>query len=291
MLDNQFRILSWNTAKRVKYTAEQYLYLKKLEPDVVALQEVLPKSVNIWREVLSADYSNIISSFDLAPDHSILKSKRMFGQLIASKFPVTPIPPDRMNVPWQERVLSMYLYTGKKKIRFITTHIPPGSSNGWIKIQMIKGLVESLIFNESSHQILCGDFNTPRSESSDFGVVTFGQRITKSGKPSVRRSFRGGLGQDWDRWERALFEELPLHGIRDAFRTMHPQSYDAYSWSFTRKGKIFRNRFDHFFVSAGLEIKSCDFSNDQGNLSDHSPVLVVVGGKGMQDDRHQIKEP
>jgi len=274
LLDNQFRILSWNTAKRVKYTAEQYLYLKKLEPDVIALQEVLPKSVNIWREVLSADYSNIISSFDLAPDHSILKNKRMFGQLIASKFPVTPIPPDQMNVPWQERVLSVYLHAGKKKIRFITTHIPPGSSNGWIKIQMIKGLVESLIVNESSDQILCGDFNTPQSESSDFGVVTFGQRITKSGKPSVRRSFRGGLGQDWDRWERALFEELPLHGIRDAYRVTHPHTYDAFSWSFKRKDKIFRNRFDHIFVSDAFDVQSCDYSNDQGFLSDHSPIIA-----------------
>ena len=273
MLDNKFRILSWNTAKRVKYTVEQYVYLQDFDADVIALQEVLPKSVTIWRDSLGADYPYIISSFDLVPDHTILKSKRMFGQLIASKFPVTPFPPDQINIPWQERALSVYLHACKRKIRFITTHIPPGSSNGWIKIQTIKGLVESLIVNESSHQILCGDFNTPQSESSDFGVVTFGQRITKSGEPRVRRSFRGGLGIEWDRWERALFEELPQHGIRDAYRVKHPHTYDAFSWSLKRKGKIFRNRFDHIFISDAFDVQSCDYPNDQSFMSDHSPIF------------------
>ena len=38
------------------------------------------------KELLSTNYKNIISSFDLAPDLKILTKKRMFGQIIASNF-------------------------------------------------------------------------------------------------------------------------------------------------------------------------------------------------------------
>ena len=107
-------------------------------------------------------------------------------------------------------------------------------------------------------------------------MVTFGQRITKGGKAVARAKFRGGSGEDWDAAERALFEDLKRYGIRDAFRDRNPNRFDAFSWSFKRNGKIFRNRFDHVFVSEGFEVESCEFKNDQNNLSDHSPILAVL---------------
>ena len=91
-----------------------------------------------------------ISSFDLAKDTTILKGKRMFGQLIASKFPISAIDPEKINVPWQERVLSVKL---QNNIYLHTTHIPPGSSNGWIKVKMIDGLVKYLIKNSIEAKI------------------------------------------------------------------------------------------------------------------------------------------
>jgi NAD(P)-dependent dehydrogenase (short-subunit alcohol dehydrogenase family) len=41
-----------------------------------------------------------------------------------------------------------------------------------------------------------------------------------------------------------------------------------------RKGKIFRRRFDHFFASEQFTVKSCYYSYDNDNLSDHSPMIV-----------------
>ena len=161
-------------------------------------------------------------------------------------------------------------------MRLLTTHIPPGASNGWIKIETINGIIKDLLSNLGKDQILCGDFNTPQSESARLGVVTFGQRITKGGEAVVRAKFRGGSGEDWDAAERALFEDLKQVGIRDAFRDKHPELFDAYSWSFKRNGKIFRNRFDHVFVSEGFKVESCEFKNDQNHLSDHSPILAVL---------------
>ena len=91
----------------------------------------------------------------------------MFGQIIASKFPLTAIPPDQMKVPWQERVLSVQLHAPGRDIRLLTTHIPPGASNGWIKIETIQGIVEHLLSNLGADQSLCGDFNTPQSLSAE----------------------------------------------------------------------------------------------------------------------------
>jgi endonuclease/exonuclease/phosphatase family metal-dependent hydrolase len=86
------KLVSWNTARRVKRTEDQFAFLRKFEADIVALQEIIPSSEIKWRERLSGDYAHIISSFELAPNVEVLKKKRMFGQIIASKFPLTPIP-------------------------------------------------------------------------------------------------------------------------------------------------------------------------------------------------------
>ena len=181
-----------------------------------------------------------------------------------------------MQVPWRERALSVQLHAPERDLRFLTTHIPAGASDGWIKVETIQGIVENLLSNLGANQILCGDFNIPQSVSAELDVVTFGQWITKGGKAVVRTKLRGGSGEDWDAAERALFEDLKQVGIRDAFRDKHPELFDAYSWSFKRNGKIFRNRFDHVFVSEGFEVEFCEFKNDQNNLSDHSPILAVL---------------
>jgi exonuclease III len=267
------KFLSWNTAKRLKRTEEQFRFILNQQPDVIALQEILPSTEQKYRSLIANLYPNIISSFDLAPNKTILKGKRMFGQLIASKVPFTSINPQKFDVPWKERVLSVTLSTPTKIIDFHTTHIPPGTSNGWVKISMIEGIVKTLINSLPVPQILCGDFNTPQAETKEYGIVTFGQRIKASGEPVLYKKFRGGTGIDWDKGERLLFDELGTYEIVDSFRRMQPNTYESYSWSFTRKGKRFRRRFDHFFASKELKVKECAYLNFQGNLSDHSPIV------------------
>ncbi len=170
---------------------------------------------------------------------------------------------------------TVQLHAPERDIRFLTTHIPPGASDGWIKIETKQGIVENLLSNLGAEQNLCGDFNTPQSVSAELGVVTFNQRSTKGGKAVVRTKLRGGSAEDWDAAERSLSEDLKRHGIRDAFSDRNPNRFDAFSWSFKRNGKILRNRFDHVFVSDGFEVESCEFRNDQNHLSDHSPILAV----------------
>ena len=271
-----FRVTSWNTAKRLKQTDFQIDFLMKHDADVIALQEVIPSTEIIFRDRLKDKYSYQVSSFELAPDLSLLKKKRMFGQLILSKFPVRPSDPNDIAVPWQERVLSSLVTVGGHQIMLHTTHIPPGSSNGWVKIQMISGIVEHLLKQEKEcEQILCGDFNTPKFESPKTGLVTFAQNITKQGEVTTKKNFRGGLGYDWDSAERSLFERLPENEILETFRIHNLNDYTSFSWQFSRKGKKFTNRFDHMFASKTLECLDCNYVKTASEMSDHLPITAM----------------
>ena len=135
----KFSCLTWNTAKRVKYAYDQAKLIEEFNPNIVALQEIILSSEKKFKKLLSKNYKHIVSSFELAPDLSLLTKKRMFGQIIASNFPLKPEDPNNLDVPWKERVLSAKITINGSEIYFHTTHIPPGSQNGWIKIEALMG--------------------------------------------------------------------------------------------------------------------------------------------------------
>lgn len=268
-----FRIISWNTAKRLKRIEGQISFLEDSKADIIALQEIIPSTEKVFKRELANNYPYQISSFDLAVDKSILNKKRMFGELFLSKFPLVPQNPKNVNVPWHERILTVKAKIDRNLLTLHTTHIPPGSSNGWIKVEMIDGIVDHLIENKNEFPVvLCGDFNTPKFESKEFGLVTFAQNLKKNGQPSNKKSFRGGLGVDWDKSERSLFEKLRNHKILETFRQLNPTLFEAYSWSFSRKGKVFRHRFDHIFASDDLIAQQCEYLYPEESLSDHLPI-------------------
>jgi hypothetical protein len=61
------------------------------------------------------------------------------GLLIASRFPLV-YRTSEQKVPWPERVLSVEVTTPNRAINVHTTHIPPGSSNGWLKVEMLEAV-------------------------------------------------------------------------------------------------------------------------------------------------------
>ena len=268
------KILSWNTAKRLKRASQQIDLIYKISPDIITLQEILPSTELEFKKLLRNKYPYIVSSFELAADRTILKNKRMFGQLIASKYPFTPLDPKIFKIPWPERVLSVLLDVDKKKLQLHTTHIPPGSSNGWIKIDTIKGIVGYFSETSDYDQILCGDFNTPQKEDEENGIITFGQTVRSTGKVVTKKQFRGGLGVDWDNGERSLFKELREYGLVDVFRELNPSNYEAYSWQFIRKNRTFNKRFDHIFAGKQLKAISCNYNEAPTGLSDHLPIIA-----------------
>ena len=274
----KFSCLTWNTAKRLKYVYDQVNLIQQTNPDIVALQEVITSSDKKFKRLLASHYPYIASSFDLAPDTSVLTKKRMFGQIIASKFPLQPEDPNKLDIPWQERVLSINVLHHKGTIEFHNAYIPPGSTNRWKKIETLEGIYKCLAIQTNTKRILCGDFNTPQEELLKYGIVTFAQKINKIGVPKLKEIIRGGSRERWDKGERNILEGLREYNLLDSYRQIHQIPKKAYSFELVRKGRIVaQRRYDHFFSSKELNTKSAEYLHQfrKNRLSDHSPLEVI----------------
>jgi exonuclease III len=209
----------------------------------------------------------------LCGDTSLLTGPRKYGQLVASQWPLRSLPPSDFAVPWAERVLSVVIDSPCGSVELHTTGIPPGSSNGWIKIEQLEGIYRRLARPCGSHGILCGDFNAPQAEGPDGTVVTWAQKMFPDGRVVLvpRRADR------WDRGERNVLTGLAGYDLGDVYRRLHGCSVREYSWYWRGKGRSVGRRFDHVFASHSLNPSACHYlhSMREFGLSDHSPVDVV----------------
>ena len=92
-------------------------------PVLFALQEILPSTEVVFKSAFEHTLPFQVSSFDLAVDRTVLNKKRMFGELILSKFPMEPQSPDLVRIPWTERLLSAKVTIGTRDLILHTTHI------------------------------------------------------------------------------------------------------------------------------------------------------------------------
>src|SRR5215471_15808741 len=135
------RLISWNVNGRVTNLGKQSQALHQRCPDVVALQEILPTTVAPWREQLAQSglpYS--VDSFAVQSSPLGRMRRRQYGEILASRWPLSPFPPAAFPVPWPERVLSALLESPWGTIEVYTTGIPPEVSNGWLKVEMFEGI-------------------------------------------------------------------------------------------------------------------------------------------------------
>ena len=270
----RLRLISWNVNGR-RRSDEQLHPVFERRPDIIALQEVTAASLPRIRETLiAAGLLYISDSFALAPDLSELTGPRRYGELAASRWPLTPEAQGRFHIPWPERVLTSHVDAGGRRIAIHTTHIPPGASNGWIKIRTLTGLFEGLAVPSDVSRILCGDFNTPQAETLDGQVVTWAQRPIRSGGWRVARAFRGGSGEAWDAAERGVLTGLARFDLVDVYRATNGYARTAASWVARRGDSTIRRRFDHVFASQDLRPIACQYLHDlrERGLSDHSPI-------------------
>lgn len=272
------RLLSWNIkqggGKRINSQINALLALK---PDVIALQEIFTNTVSVYTEKLNSKFKFIENSFNLAPDKSVLTGPRKYGLLIASRWPIEIISSDEFDVPWPERILSVVINHPTIKLAIYNTHIPPGASNGWIKIEMLEGIFKKFSKAINFPQILCGDFNAPQLETSDGRIITWSQIINKNGNPEIWNEWKGGAGERWDLAERNIFQHLVNYDLPDTFRLLNGYNVEEYSWFWKGKGKLIGRRFDHVFASKKLKPTKCTYLHnfrDQG-LSDHAPIEVL----------------
>ena len=272
------RVFSWNTAGRLGRADQQIAAIRERGPDVVCLQEVRRSTADVLKRGLSA--AGLIHALDsLAPaDVSAFNSRsRQTGTLIASRWPLRALPgPD---IPWPEKALSTLIELPDAQIEVHTVHVPPGSSNGWIKIDTFHGIYKRLARTSGVARLLCGDFNAPQRETSDGRVITWGEDEVE-GQIACWGKYGGRTGKEWDAGERSVLQGLAKFDLHDAFRGLHGFGVQAFSWYLKRKQKTIGRRFDHIFVSRRFKVLACDYLHQirAANLSDHSPVEAHLDG-------------
>ncbi len=277
------RLISWNVAARRHLLPAQAGALFDHAPDLVALQEVTKTTVGPWREALAAaGLTRVVDSFMLAPDHALLTGPRRYGELLASCWPVSALPPLAVELPWPERVLSCVLESPWGPVEAHTTYVPPGVTNGWVKIGTLTGLYRRLAGGIDGHRLLCGDLNAPQAELPDGTVVTWAQRIGVEGRIVCRGRWRGGRGEDWDAGERCITEGLAALGMPDVYRWLNGHAAPEPSWYWQAKGRRIGWRFDHTYASHSLNPVTCRYLHEmrEQGLSDHSPMEVCFAPAG-----------
>jgi hypothetical protein len=96
-----------------------------------------------------------------------------------------------------------------------------------MKIQVLEGVLEVVAATAPATQILCGDFTVPQVERADGLIVTWGERISRTGAVKMRRLRRGQPADRWDRAERGAMQGHPESILVDAYRYLHPRLWTA----------------------------------------------------------------
>ncbi len=272
------KLISWNTNARSRQVGQQVAFLKRRKPDIVALQEVTPRSIPFFRaELGDMDCRFVLDSFEEHQGKIPFDGPRRYGVLIASKFPIKKIRRKGIRVPWKEKLLSVSVEGPGPNFDLHNVYVPSGASHGWIKAETLEGIFQGLSKKVPKPRILCGDFNAPKWEFPSGETVTWAQRDSADGGVVVRKRFRNGDGARWDAAERNVMRGLAEFDLPDVFRWLHGWKKQGSSWyPIRKKGKVVGRRFDHVFASPSLHAKECRYLSKarQGGLSDHAPVEV-----------------
>lgn len=262
------RLISWNVnGRRGRGAAAQWRALRCRQPDVIALQEVTRASLPSWRDELSAaDFLVVDSSGRLAvaaPEgHGYT---RRYFNLIASRFALHEF--DCLRVAYPERYLAAITTINGHRVAIHNAHLPPGSTRGLIKVEMFRALYGRMAIDSPDPRILCGDFNTPRSETSMGEVAFWG-----SSHPRHKN--------EWDAAERAVVLGLAEHDLADTYRALHGYEREGQSWVVRRQGRETGRRYDHVFATASLRCTRSEYLDAfrTEGLSDHAPIEADFAG-------------
>ncbi len=263
------KLITWNTAGRKKKQSLQVEYILSLSPDIIALQEIKRSTHDQWVKSLNEAGFFVATTIDHCPSN--LNGPRNNFVLLASRHDIMKV--EQASLVWPEEALSCKIPDIDDLI-VTTTHIPPGASNGWIKIDTFEGIFEHLSSTHFGTSILCGDFNSPQEELEDGTVVTWGQKFRKDGTIRLARSKH--QGSRWHDGEYKLLKGLEEFGYVDNYRIIKGYDSTDYSWSVNHSNRVGR-RFDHI-LSRGLVVQDCyyDHSVRENKLSDHSLMVSIL---------------
>ena len=262
------RLISWNVAARIKVLPRQAEFIAARSPHLLALQEVTPNSAPLWRDALHALGFGAICVRTGVSGQPLFRQR---GVLIASRFPIAPIPSREIRPAWPEKALSVEISAPDARFDLHTVYTPTGVTDLQAKIDAINAACDALAAPDRP-RILTGDFNAPKLETPDGRIATWAQTIRPDG--SFRTS-RGRLRPEQDAAERRLMHGLAARGVRDLYRSLNGYRAPGYSWTIKNRGRwVAPRRFDHAFASHHIQARRCTYNHAprQSNLSDHAPL-------------------
>lgn len=268
------KLVSWNTRHCATHAERQAEALLARQPEVVALQEVTHRSWPVLRDALArGGLSHAICSLPASPLHSDTSRARTYGVAVISRFPLA-VAPGGLCLPWPEKGLSVIARTPRGAVEVHTVHVPPGTSHGWLKIEVFESIYVSLARPSAAERILCGDFNSPAAELESGEVICWGKRLGSNGQWRALRSIRGRPAERWHAAESSVIVGLRPFGLRDIFRELHGFGRREFSIEMRHRSTVTRRRFDHLFASPGLSPTTCEYLHPlrEAGLSDHAPI-------------------
>lgn len=138
------RVLSWNVAGRTAQLADQRDAIVERAPDVLALQEISPRTYSAWCEGLLAAGYSIVSAVELArlpypppPYPERIKQRpisRKNFNLTAARHPIAPLrglrfgDPEHARLAFPEKFIAAEVTYENRQVEVHNAHAPPGST-------------------------------------------------------------------------------------------------------------------------------------------------------------------
>ncbi len=98
--------------------------MRRLDPDVVALQEVTSYTSELWREAfVREEWRAFVLQLRSSTEFVSPTGPRRYGLVLASRLALVTHDPDRFHAPWQEPVLSAAIHVHSGSIEITTTHV------------------------------------------------------------------------------------------------------------------------------------------------------------------------
>src|SRR6266496_2862134 len=140
------KLSSWNVARRAGSLSRQVDALASRRPDVVALQEITPKTAILFSGKLPGiGLHHVQDSLALVEEPPLEPLRSSGGVLIASRWPFRVLPPAELGIPWPERALSVKLDSPWGEVELHTVYVPEGyaerkSGNSFLQTETFEGL-------------------------------------------------------------------------------------------------------------------------------------------------------
>lgn len=254
------RIASWNINSIKARLPVVTRWLDEVSPDILFMQELKGVSENFPREEFESRGYTL----------EIHGQKTYNGVAIASKHPITLISNEILEGDEQAR----YLEVDIDGTRMINIYAPNGnpvavdSEKYPYKLKWTQCLVNRAkeLFADDIPFFIAGDYNIIPTEQDCHNPTAWeGDALYRS--------------ESW-----ALWRALKNIGLYDAYRMIHPNEDDCYTFWDYQAGAWPQNkgiRIDHFLLSPELADLLQDCSVDRTprgweKASDHTPILIEI---------------